>query len=94
MVSELRGTADDGARRPSAVTGLALWLAVVFGGCGSQDHEAKRLEMYRQDSTYCSKYATKREEGSFEERMKALTNPNGQRATWHVTWLSDAEGAP
>jgi hypothetical protein len=62
------------------MAGLALGF-VVFGGCGSQDHEAKRLEMYREDSAYCSKYATKREEarellawtwpkGSFVERMK------------------------
>lgn len=63
------------------VPGLALGLAAVFGACGSPDPEAKRLEMYRKDFTFCSKWATKREEarellawtwrqGSLEERVK------------------------
>jgi len=73
------------------MAGLALWF-VVFGGCGSQDHEAKRLEIYREDSAYCSKYASKREEarellawtwpqGSIKERIKSRRG-SGAPTVW------------
>ena len=67
----------------------AIVAAVILAALGGlyyyesipPDHETQRMQIYRRDSTYCSKFATKREEarkllawewptGSFEERMK------------------------
>jgi hypothetical protein len=65
---------------------VAVVLLAVFGGLFyydsiPPDHETRRVQMYRQDSTYCDRYASKREEarellawmwpkGSIEERMR------------------------
>ena len=60
---------------------LALGGGLYYYDSRPPDQETKRLHMYRQDSTYCSKYATKREEarellawewpsGSIADRMR------------------------